>query len=102
MNIENIKELVIPSLAIIGSTVVSVASAAKDRRLIKQNRKLKEKIRLLTELTLQPDGIYYNKDKLPFCPACFAKGKIIPLRNQGENHSHDCPACPAAYSPKFL
>jgi hypothetical protein len=71
-----------------------------------ENLELKNKLKIFTErnLTLKPDGIYYDQEGIPFCPACFSKGTLVPLRRNSYSgdFQFDCPNCLAHYMPRFL
>jgi hypothetical protein len=74
-------ETVIPIAHIIATLSASIAAVVSVAYRFKQDREinaLKEKIRLLTEIPLTlKNGIYFNGEGYPFCPAC--RGSVPPL-----------------------
>ena len=97
-----------PLMGVIISVLPSLINSAKikieNKKLKKSVCLLTKKVEYFTDFSLEEDGIYYNKNNLPFCPACFAKGHKVPLQKRvGEPYfDYNCPACPALYAPKHI
>ena len=99
------------ALTLAGVLVGTLKSSADIKELKEENKKLKnknleleKKLQNFTDFSLKPDGIYYDKNGIPFCPACFANAKFVPLsqRHGTSYYSHVCPACSGCYRSPYL
>jgi len=93
------REIIIPVLQIASVCAVAFITSAKHAKLLAENSKLKEKLRLFTDMPLKlKDGIYYDKEGNAFCPACRGKNppQFMPLlkfRTYDTYGEYKCPNC---------
>jgi len=93
---------VVQGLGVVAIAVFSVAKAFVENREI---ARLKKKIRRLFEKPLEYDeGVYRDKDKVPYCPGCFdGKNLVIHLKttvSSFRQYLFNCPVCKEEYATR--
>ena len=101
---EIIKDIIAPVLPSITAITIALVSAVKNAGQSKKIDELENKIRLLAEFKLV-NGVYFDKEGNPFCPACHGNGKIMALTEVPTYENccqYICPSCGVAinYSKK--